>query len=102
MALSANLDNLPIGTAMNKIKEVMKDIKMAPGYRVVFSGEGEAMVETFGYMAEALILAILLVYLILASQFESFIDPLAIMLSLPLSLVGMAGMLFLTGDTIKT
>jgi hydrophobic/amphiphilic exporter-1 (mainly G- bacteria), HAE1 family len=99
VALSANLDNLPIGEAMNRIKEVLKDIKMAPGYRVVFSGEGEAMVETFGYMAEALILAILLVYLILASQFESFIDPLAIMLSLPLSLVGMAGMLFLTGDT---
>lgn len=99
VALSANLDNLPIGEAMNRIKEALKDIKMAPGYRVVFSGEGEAMVETFGYMAEALILAILLVYLILASQFESFIDPLAIMLSLPLSLVGMAGMLFLTGDT---
>ena len=99
VALSANLDNLPIGAAMNKIKEAMKDIKMAPGYQVVFSGEGEAMVETFGYMAEALVLAILLVYLILASQFESFIDPLAIMLSLPLSLVGMAGMLFLTGDT---
>jgi HAE1 family hydrophobic/amphiphilic exporter-1 len=72
---------------------------MAPGYRVVFSGQGESMVETFGYMAEALILAILMVYLILASQFESFIEPLAIMLSLPLSLVGMAGMLFLTGDT---
>jgi len=99
VTLSANLDNLPIGTAMDKISEAMKDIKMAPGYRVVFSGEGEAMVETFGYMAEALILAILMVYLILASQFESFIDPLAIMLSLPLSLVGMAGMLFLTGDT---
>jgi len=99
VTLSANLDNLAIGTAMNKVSEAMKDIKMAPGYRVVFSGQGESMVETFGYMAEALILAILMVYLILASQFESFIEPLAIMLSLPLSLVGMAGMLFLTGDT---
>ena len=59
------------------------------------------MAESFGYMAEALILAVLFVYLILAAQFESFIDPLAIMLSLPLSLVGMAGMLFLTGDTIN-
>jgi HAE1 family hydrophobic/amphiphilic exporter-1 len=86
---------------MAKIKEVMKDLKMAPGYKVVFSGEGEDMVESFGYMTEALILAILFVYLILASQFESFIDPLAIMLSLPLSLVGMAGMLYLTGDTIN-
>ena len=59
------------------------------------------MAESFGYMVDALILAIVFVYLILAAQFESFIDPLAIMLSLPLSLVGMAGMLFLTGDTIN-
>ncbi len=101
VVLSANLDKLPLGSAMAKIKEVIKNLKMAPGYKVVFSGEGEDMVESFGYMAEALILAILFVYLILASQFESFIDPLAIMLSLPLSLVGMAGMLYLTGDTIN-
>jgi hydrophobic/amphiphilic exporter-1 (mainly G- bacteria), HAE1 family len=99
VVLSANLDHLPLGTAMNKVRAELKDLKMAPGYQVVFSGEGEDMVESFGYMAEALILAVLFVYLILASQFESFIDPLAIMLSLPLSLVGMAGMLFLTGDT---
>jgi len=44
---------------------------------------------------------VIFVYLILAAQFESFIDPLAIMLSLPLSIVGMAGMLLLTGDTIS-
>jgi HAE1 family hydrophobic/amphiphilic exporter-1 len=76
-------------------------MKMAPGYRVVFSGEGEDMVESFGYMAEALLLAVIFVYLVLAAQFESFIDPFAIMLSLPLSIVGMAGMLFITGDTIN-
>jgi HAE1 family hydrophobic/amphiphilic exporter-1 len=52
-------------------------------------------------MAEALLLAVLLVYLILAAQFESFIDPLAIMISLPLALVGVAGTLLLTRDTIS-
>ncbi|MBI5585248.1 MAG: efflux RND transporter permease subunit [Deltaproteobacteria bacterium] len=101
VVISANLDNLPLGTAMTKVRAEADTLKMAPGYRVVFSGEGEDMTESFGYMAEALILAVLFVYLILASQFESFIDPLAIMLSLPLSLVGMAGILFLTGDTIS-
>lgn len=59
------------------------------------------MTEAFGYMAEALLLAIIFVYLILAAQFESFVDPLSIMLSLPLSLVGMAAMLSLTRDTIS-
>jgi HAE1 family hydrophobic/amphiphilic exporter-1 len=59
------------------------------------------MAESFGYMAEALVLAVILVYLILAAQFESFIDPFAIMFSLPLSIVGMAGMLLLTRDTVN-
>ena len=101
VVLSANLDGLPLGEAMKKVQEAASRMKLPPGYRVVFSGEGEDMVESFGYMAEALLLAIIFVYLILAAQFESFIDPFAIMLSLPLSVVGMAGMLFLTGDTIN-
>ncbi len=101
VVVSANLDNLPLGTAIEKVSQAASFIKMPPGYRVVFSGEAEQMAESFGYMAEALILAIILVYLILAAQFESFIDPLSIMLSLPLSLIGMATMLWLTGDTIS-
>ena len=101
VVISANLDGLPLGTALEKVGLAASQIHMAPGYHVVFSGEAEIMAESFGYMAEALILAILLVYLILAAQFESFIDPLSIMLSLPLSLIGMAGMLLLTGDTVN-
>jgi len=101
VVISANLDNLPVGTAIEKIGKAASQIKMAPGYRLVLSGEAEMMTESFGYIAQALILAIILVYLILAAQFESFIDPLSIMLSLPLSILGMAGMLALTGDTIN-
>ncbi len=99
VVLSANLDRLPLGTAGARVMEAASRIPMEPGYRIVMSGDTEAMVESFGYMFEALILAVVFVYLILAAQFESFIDPLAIMLSLPLSVVGMAGMLTLTGDT---
>ena len=101
VVISANLDRLPLGTAIEKVGKATSQVKMAPGYRVVLSGEAEHMAETFGYLAEAFILAIILVYLILAAQFESFIDPLSIMLSLPLSLIGMAGMLLVTGDTIS-
>ena len=101
VTISANLDGLPIGTAMEKVKQVSKKFKMEPGYNIIFSGEAEDMAESFGYLTEALLLAVLFVYFILAAQFESFLEPLAIMLSLPLSIVGMAGMLFLTGDTIN-
>jgi HAE1 family hydrophobic/amphiphilic exporter-1 len=99
--LTANLDGLPLGTAAEKIREAAAKIDMAPGYQIYFPGEAERMEESFGYMAEALLLAVVFVYLILAAQFESFIDPLSIMLSLPLSIVGMAGMLALTGDTLS-
>jgi HAE1 family hydrophobic/amphiphilic exporter-1 len=101
VVISGNLDNLPLGTAMQKIGQAASTISMSPGYRLILSGEAETMTESFGYMGEALILAIIMVYLILAAQFESFIDPLSIMLSLPLSLLGMTGMLLLTGDTIN-
>jgi len=99
--LTANLDDLPLGAAVEQIREAAARIEMAPGYEIYFPGETERMEESFGYMAEALLLAVVFVYLILAAQFESFIDPLSIMLSLPPSIVGMAGMLFLTGDTLS-
>ena len=99
--VSANLDGLPLGTAAEQVKKVSGTLGMRPGYQVVLSGQDEAMEESFGYMGEALLLAVIFVYLILAAQFESFLDPFSIMLSLPLSIVGMAATLWLTGDTIN-
>jgi HAE1 family hydrophobic/amphiphilic exporter-1 len=101
LVVDANLDGLPLGTAGTLSTEAASRVQLEPGYSLQLGGDTEMMVESFGYMAEALLLAVIFVYLILAAQFESFIDPLSIMLSLPLSIVGMAGMLFLTGDTIN-
>ncbi len=101
VTVSANLDRLPVGTAAKHVEAASKRINMPPGYSINLSGEAEDMAESFGYMGESLLLAVLFVYLILAAQFESFFEPLAIMLSLPLSIVGMAGMLKLTGDTVN-
>ena len=101
VTVDANLDNLPLGTASNLSMQAGAALNMAPGYKLAQAGNAEMMIESFGYMGEALLLAVIFVYLILAAQFESFIDPLSIMLSLPLSIVGMAGTLLLTGDTIN-
>ena len=101
VVISANLQGIALGAAVNKVREAASRLRMVPGYRVIFSGEAEDMMETFGYLFQALFLAVILVYLILAAQFESFIDPLSIMLSLPLSLVGMAAMLAITRDTLS-
>ncbi len=99
--IGANLDGLPLGTAASEALKAAGRVEMVPGYRIAMAGDTEMMVESFGYLAEALLLAVVFVYLILAAQFESFMDPLAIMLALPLSIVGMAGMLVLTGDTVN-
>jgi HAE1 family hydrophobic/amphiphilic exporter-1 len=101
VTVDANLDNLPLGTASQLASAAGADLDLAPGYAIVLGGDTEIMVESFTALAEALLLAVIFVYLILAAQFESFIDPLSIMLSLPLSIVGMAGTLLLTGDTIN-
>jgi HAE1 family hydrophobic/amphiphilic exporter-1 len=101
VVVSANLDGIALGTAVEQAKQAAARLEMPPGCRLVVFGETETMEESFGYMAEALVLAVVFVYLILAAQFESFVDPLAIMLSLPLSIVGMAGLLAATGDTIN-
>jgi len=101
VVVTANLENYQLGAAGIAAQKAADQLNLAPGYTIVTSGEAERMAESFGYLFESLALAVIFVYLILAAQFESFIDPMSIMLSLPLSIVGMAGMLFLTGDTVN-
>jgi HAE1 family hydrophobic/amphiphilic exporter-1 len=76
-------------------------LNLPPGVQIEYTGEAENLRETFYYIYRALILAVILIYAILASQFRSFFHPLAIMLTLPLSLVGVALMLWVTGGTLN-
>jgi HAE1 family hydrophobic/amphiphilic exporter-1 len=99
--VSANTQGRSLGEVVNDIKARLADLRAPAGYQVGFTGEFEDMMESFGYVAQSLLLAVVLIYAILASQFRSFMQPMAIMLSLPLSLVGVAGMLFLVGDTLN-
>ena len=100
--VSANTEPwLSISEASSLIQRELAKMDLPPGYSVHLGGETEQLVETFGYVVEALLLAVILIYLILASQFESFTQPLAIMLSLPLSLVGVLLALLITDDTLN-
>ncbi len=76
------------GTVVNQIYAEAQGIDIPPGYEVKMSGEGEIMAESFSNIFTALALAVIFIYLLLASQFESFFDPFSIMFSLPMSLVG--------------
>jgi HAE1 family hydrophobic/amphiphilic exporter-1 len=97
----ANVANRPLGSVEDDIKAKLKDLKFPAGYSATFTGESENMSESFDSIYDALILAVVFIYLILASQFASFTHPLAIMLSLPLSLIGVVAVLLMTGDTLN-
>ncbi len=96
----AELDGLTLGEGSEKTLELAARVVPASIPREL-SGDSQLMKESFGYMLVALILAIMLVYMILAAQFESFIHPFTIMMSLPLAVVGAFGALFLTGQTFS-
>lgn len=92
---------LAISEATAAIQGRIDEMDVPAGYSVTFGGETEALEETAGYVLEAILLAIILIFLILASQFESVTQPFAIMMSLPLSLIGVLLALLITGDTFN-
>jgi HAE1 family hydrophobic/amphiphilic exporter-1 len=96
----AGLDGLALGEASARAIEIARRV-VPTSVETEMTGASQLMAESFGYMFVALILAIALVYMILAAQFESFIHPLTIMMSLPLAVVGAFGGLFLTGQTFS-
>ncbi|HKU39300.1 MAG TPA: efflux RND transporter permease subunit, partial [Polyangiales bacterium] len=96
----AGLEGLPLGEATKAVSSLAK--QTIPDHLVTgYVGMADTMGESFQYMAIALFLAVVLVYMILAAQFDSFIQPLNIMLSLPLSVVGAFGGLYLAGMTLN-
>ena len=92
---------LSISEASSLITERTSKLELPAGYTISMGGETEQLAETGGYVVETLLLAVILIFLILASQFESFTQPVAIMLSLPLSLVGVLLALLVTGSGLN-
>ncbi len=86
--VDANALNRSSGEVSADIKAVLDATPWPPGYRYAFGGSTKNMTESFNYAVGALALAIVFIYMILASQFKSFLQPLALMASLPLTLIG--------------
>ncbi|MDI6891037.1 MAG: efflux RND transporter permease subunit [Thermodesulfovibrionales bacterium] len=96
----ANLEGKPLGQAKAELDSISAKV-LTPDYSGRYKGMAEVMEESFFYLLFALVLGIALAYMILAAQFESFIHPFTILLSLPLSFIGAFGALFITGKTIN-
>jgi HAE1 family hydrophobic/amphiphilic exporter-1 len=98
--LFANLEGKPLGEAKQELEAISADI-LPQGFTAVFKGMAESMGESFYYLSIALLLGIVMAYMILASQFESFIHPVTVLLSMPLSFIGAFGALLVTHSTLN-
>ncbi|MFU8856930.1 MAG: efflux RND transporter permease subunit [Deferrisomatales bacterium] len=96
----ANIQNKVLGAALPEVQEIADQI-LPEEYTTRFAGRAEAFKETGGYVAFAFLLAIAITYMVLAAQFESFVQPLSIMTGLPLAFVGAFGLLYLLGNTFN-
>ncbi len=99
--IDANVLGRSSGEVSADIRQVLDGIAWPPGYRYVWGGSTKNMQESMGYAAAALALAVVFIYMILASQFKSFIQPLALMSSLPLTMIGVVLALMLFGSTLN-
>ncbi|NBS48615.1 MAG: efflux RND transporter permease subunit, partial [Betaproteobacteria bacterium] len=88
VAINANAFNRSAGEISADIRKALDEVAFPPGYRYQFGGSTKNMQESFGYAVSALVMAVIFIYMILASQFKSFLQPLALMTSLPLTLIG--------------
>jgi HAE1 family hydrophobic/amphiphilic exporter-1 len=101
VAVEANVSGRGSGDVTTDVEARLKKLTMPPGVRLSLGGDAQAQQEVFGQIFFALGVAVMLMYLILVVQFGSFLDPLAILMSLPLSLIGVLLALAITGNTVN-
>jgi HAE1 family hydrophobic/amphiphilic exporter-1 len=101
VTVSANFSGTDMGSVASAAADRMASLETPEGFYLLFGGELEEQAESFRSLLFSLILAIILVYAVMAAQFESFRDPLIIMFSIPLAGIGVALMLFLTDTTFN-
>jgi len=99
--ITANLRGAKMSRILPQVREKMAVLDRPPNYRVDFGGEQEEMSRSFRSLIWAFILSALLVYMVMAAQFESLLHPFLIMFTIPMGLSGVFLALFLTGQTIN-
>jgi len=101
ITVEANARGVPLSAVVDGINQRLKKVEFPEGYGLIQGGDVEAQSDVFGRTLGALGVAVLLMYFILVVQFGSFLEPIAIMASLPLSLIGVMLALLLTNSTLN-
>ncbi|MEC3884167.1 efflux RND transporter permease subunit [Halobacillus sp. HZG1] len=95
--VEAEISNIDLGTATEEVRAELERLNFPDGYSYTIGGQAQDMQEAFGDLSLALIFSIFLVYAVMAIQFENFLFPFIIMFSLPATIIGISGGLFVTG-----
>ncbi len=101
VTVGANAEGMPLSAVIGGIEKEVAGIQLPPGYSRRQGGEAADQAEVFGRILLALATAVLLMYFILVMQFQSFLEPIPIMASLPLSLIGVMLAMLVTGSTLN-
>lgn len=100
--ISANLQSgVALGDAVEKIQAKLSDVQLPEGFSIYYGGEYEEQQEAAADFQLSIIMALILIYMVMAAQFERFFDPLVVMFSVPLAVIGVVPTLMLTGTTIN-
>ena len=101
VSVTANATGRAIGAINGELADKIRKMSIPEGFTVEVGGSAKDMADSFKNLFYATLLAIMLVYMVLASQFESLLDPFVIMFSVPLGIVGVVWGLFLTGHNFS-
>jgi HAE1 family hydrophobic/amphiphilic exporter-1 len=100
--ITANLEaGVPLGNAVEKIQASLSDLQMPMGFSIVYGGEYEEQQKAQTDFIISILMALVLIYMVMAAQFERFLDPLIVMFSVPVAVVGVVPTLLLTGTTLN-
>jgi HAE1 family hydrophobic/amphiphilic exporter-1 len=100
ISLFANLEGTPLGQAMEDLNKIAAGI-LPSDYIPKYRGQADTMSESFSFLMFAIVLGVIMAYMVLAAQFESFVHPFTVLLAMPLSFIGAFGALIMTGNTIS-
>ncbi|MCC5914184.1 MAG: efflux RND transporter permease subunit [Balneolaceae bacterium] len=100
--ISANLESgVPLGNAVEKIQAELADLAIPAGFSIVYGGEYEEQQRAQRDFLISILMAIALIYMVMAAQFERFLDPLIVMFAVPVAVVGVIPTMLLTGTTFN-
>ena len=100
--ISATLESgAVLGEVVERSREALSDIALPEGFSIVFGGEYREQQKAQQDFLIAIIMALVLIYMVMAGQFERFLDPLIVMFSVPLVIIGVVPTLLLTGTTVN-